>query len=121
MKSLCISRRSCPNKIVQNSLFTKYVNNIIYLPYKKVTSNNLNGRIESYINCRKFHRKLVSNKHYKKGHSHEVPDVNSSSKDLDTAQLGYDLHHSFLHKHKFIKRDLSVGFEVLATALNKNF
>lgn len=77
---------------------------MFYLPHKKLTSYKLNVRIKSCINCRELHRLLVSNKHYKNRHSHEVPVVNSSSKDLDNAQLGYGLHDSFLHKHKFNKR-----------------
>ena len=49
----------------------------------------------------------------------QVPVKNLSDYDIDTSSLKYGLHHSFIDKNKFIKRDLAVEFESLATTVDE--
>ena len=49
----------------------------------------------------------------------QVPVKNLSDYDIDTSSLKYGLHHSFIDKNKFIKRDLEVEFESLATTVDE--
>ena len=48
--------------------------------------------------------------------SHTI--VNKSSEELNVRKLKYGLHHSYANKYKYIKRDIAVAFELLATILN---
>ena len=43
----------------------------------------------------------------------QVPVKNLSDYDIDMSILKYGLHHSFINKNKFMKRDLAVEFESL--------
>ena len=45
----------------------------------------------------------------------QVPVKNLSDFDIDTSSLKYGLHHSFIDKNKFNKRDLAVQFKSLVT------
>ena len=49
----------------------------------------------------------------------QVPVKNLSDYDIDTSSLKYGLHHSFIDKNKFIKRDLAVEFESLVTTVDE--
>ena len=49
----------------------------------------------------------------------QVPVKNLSDYDIDTSSLKYGLHHSFIDKNKFIKRDLVVEFESLVTNVDE--
>ena len=44
--------------------------------------------------------------------------VNLLSEELDGEKLRYGLHHSYTNKNKYIKRDIAVEFETLATTLD---
>ena len=50
--------------------------------------------------------------------NYQVPIINLSDFEIDTTCLKYGLHHSFIDKNKFIKRDLSVEFEQLASSVD---
>ena len=45
--------------------------------------------------------------------NYQVPIINLSDFEIDTTCLKYRLHHSFVDKNRFIKRDLDVEFESL--------
>ena len=47
---------------------------------------------------------------------YQTPTINNSDYDNDSACLKYGLHHSFIDKNRFIKRDLCV--EVVSLAAN---
>ena len=49
----------------------------------------------------------------------QVPVKNLSDYDIDMSSLKYGLHHSFINKNKFMKRDLAVEFESLATTVDE--
>ena len=49
----------------------------------------------------------------------QVPVKNLSDYGIDTSSLKYGLHHSFIDKSKFIKRDLAVEFESLAITVDE--
>ena len=51
--------------------------------------------------------------------SYRVPIINLSGFNLDTSSLNYGLHHSFVDKSRYIKRDLAVEFESLAASIDK--
>ena len=61
-------------------------------------------------------QKLISQKSFK-WNDYNIPAVNLSSEELDVEKLRYGLHHSYANKNNFIKRDIAVEFETLATAL----
>ena len=48
-----------------------------------------------------------------------IKSCNLSSEDLDTKPLKYGLHHSFTNKNKYVKRNIAVELESLATSLEK--
>ena len=48
-----------------------------------------------------------------------VPVINLSSEDLDMKPLKYGLRHSFTNKNKYVKRNIAVELESLATSLDK--
>ena len=52
-------------------------------------------------------------------YNYNVPVINISSKDLNTTQLKYGLHHCFIDKNKFTKQNVAIEMENLATNLNK--
>ena len=47
---------------------------------------------------------------------YQLPIINLSDFDIDFPCLKYGLHHSFIDKNRFIKRDLSVELESLAAS-----
>lgn len=50
-----------------------------------------------------------------------VPVINLSSfDDLDTRLLRYGVDHCFINKNRYVKHDLAVEFENLASVLDKN-
>ena len=64
----------------------------------------------------KLHR-LISQKPFKRN-DYNIPVVNLSSEELDVEKLRYGLYHSYTNKNKYIKRDIAVKFETLATILD---
>ena len=52
-------------------------------------------------------------------YNYNVPVINISSKDLNTTQLKYGLHHCFIDKKKFTKQNVAIEIENLAANLNK--
>ena len=64
----------------------------------------------------KLHR-FISQKPFKRN-NYNIPVVSLSSEELDVEKLRYGLHHSYTNKNKYIKRDIAVEFESLATILD---
>ena len=62
---------------------------------------------------------MSNKKSNKKKNSYAVPQINLSCEDLDTKPLNYGLHHSFTDKNKYVKRNIVVELESLATSLDK--
>ena len=62
---------------------------------------------------------MSNKKSNKKKNSYAVPQINLSCEDLDTKPLNYGLHHSFTDKNKYVKRNIVVQLESLATSLDK--
>ena len=49
---------------------------------------------------------------------YQVPIINLTDYDIDSSCLKYGLHHSFIDKNRFIKRDLGVELESLAASVD---
>ena len=62
-------------------------------------------------------QRLISQKPFKRN-DYNILVVNLSSEELDVEKLRYGLHHSYTNKNKYIKRDIAVEFETLATILD---
>ena len=52
--------------------------------------------------------------------SYNIPIINLSTYDIDTDPLKFGLHHSFIDKNKYIRRNLAVEMESLAEKLDKH-
>ena len=50
--------------------------------------------------------------------SYNIPIINLSTYDIDTDPLKFGLHHSFIDKNKYIRRNLAVEMESLAEKLD---
>ena len=50
--------------------------------------------------------------------NYQVPIINLADFEIDTTCLKYGLHHSFIDKNTFIKRDLGVEFESLGSSVD---
>ena len=53
-----------------------------------------------------------------KRNDYNIVVVNLSSEESDVENLRYGLHHSYTNKSKYIKHDIAVEFETLATILD---
>ena len=62
-------------------------------------------------------QRFISQKPIKRN-DYNIPVVNLWSEELDVEKLRYGLHHSYTNKNKYIKRDIAVEFESLATILD---
>ena len=60
---------------------------------------------------------MISQKPFKRN-DYNIPVVNLLSEELDVEKLRYGLHHSYTNKNKYIKRNIAVAFESLATILD---
>ena len=89
--------------IKRNILLKLHSNNLQQLQYKK----------------KKLHKLISSKKSSKKKDSYTVPVINLSSEDFDTKPLKYGLDHSFTDKKRYVKRNIAVELESLATSLDK--
>ena len=108
------------HKHVSNAIFQQ-VGSLVYKSIKRnilltLHSNNLQQL--QYKN-KKLHKLILNKKSSKKKDSCTVPVINLSSEDLDTKPLKYGLHHSFTDKNKYVKRNIAVELESLATSLDK--
>ena len=63
-------------------------------------------------------KKIYHLKPKKPQFNYQVPIINLSDFEIDTTCLKYGLHHSFIDKNRFIKRDLGVEFESLASSVD---
>ena len=54
----------------------------------------------------------------KKDSQYQVPFLNLSTENINTAPLQYGLHHSFTDKNKYVKRNVAVELETLARVLD---
>ena len=53
-----------------------------------------------------------------KDSQYQVPVLNLSTENINTAPLRYELHHSFTDKNKYVKRNVATEFEILASLLD---
>ena len=53
-----------------------------------------------------------------KDSQYQVPVLNLSTENINTAPLRYELHHSFTDKNKYVKRNVATEFEILARFLD---
>ena len=101
------------HKHLSNAIFRE----IGYLLYKSIKRNILltlhNNNLQQLQCKKKKLDKLISSKKSNK----KVPVINLSSEDLDTKPLTYGLQHSFTDK--YVKRNIAVELESLATSLYK--
>ena len=63
-------------------------------------------------------KKIYHLKPKKQQFNYQVPIIKLSDFEIDTTCLKYGLHHSFIDKNRFIKRDLGVEFESLASSVD---
>ena len=63
-------------------------------------------------------KKIYHLKPKKQQFNYQVPIIKLSDFGIDTTCLKYGLHHSFIDKNRFIKRDLGVEFESLASSVD---
>ena len=91
------------SRIRRNILLTLYSNNLQQLHCKN----------------KKLHKLISNKKSNKKKDSYTVLQINLSCEDLDTKPWNYGLHHSFTDKNKYVKRNIAVELESLATSLDK--
>ena len=55
-----------------------------------------------------------------KDSQYQVPVLNLSTENINTAPLRYELHHSFTDKNKYVKRNVAVELETLAIVLDSH-
>ena len=96
------------------------VGSLLYKTIKRNILLTLHSNNLQQLQCKNMMlHKLISNiKSNKKNDSYAVPVINLFSKDLDTKPLKYGLHHSFTDKNKYVKRNLAVELNSLATSLD---
>ena len=108
------------HKHVSNAIFQQ-VGSLVYKSIKRNILLTLHSNNLQQLQCKnkKLHKLILNKKSSKKKDSCTVPVINLSSEDLDTKPLKYGLHHSFTDKNKYVKRNIAVELESLATSLDK--
>ena len=106
------------HKHLSNAIFRE-VGSLLYKSIKRNILLTLHNNNLQQLQCKKkkLDKLISSKKSNKKKDSYTVPVINLSSEDLDTKPLTYGLQHSFTDK--YVKRNIAVELESLATSLYK--
>ena len=106
-------------KHLSNAIFQE-VGSLLYKSIRRYILLTLHSYNLQQLQCKneKLHKLISNKKSNKKKDSYTFPIINLTNKDLNTKPLKYGLHHSFTDKNKYVKRNIVVKLESLATSLD---
>ena len=93
------------------------VSKVIFRTLLRNISNSL--RISNIQQLKTKNKKIRKLKPKRPHILYQVPIINLSDYDTDSSCLKYDLHHSFIDKNRFIRRDFVVELEPLAGSVGE--
>ena len=124
-----IDKKQAEKKVFKKNLFKhsnnlKIINELLKLLGKVMLRISLvdlcnSLRKSNILQLKTKNNKICNGRPKHANKTSQVPVKNLSDYDIDTPSLKYGLHHSFIDKNKFIKRDLAVEFESLVTTVDE--
>ena len=106
-------------KNLSNVIFQE-VGSLLYKSIRRYILLTLHSYNLQQLQCKnkKLHKLISNKKSNKKKDSYTFPIINLTNKDFNRKPLKYGLHHSFTGKNKYVKRNIVVKLESLATSLD---
>ena len=110
LQTLCLGHDAISSKIKSNYGWT----------FRKLCVINIISALhkENKLQLRCKNSKLFRLIPRMKDSQYQVPVLNLSTENINTAPLRYELHHSFTDKNKYVKRNVATEFEILARFLD---